>query len=308
MLGTRGLSVTGKKTLRFQPALYVMILPGLALTLIYHYGPLVGLTIAFQRYDFIYGLFDQEWVGLENFRYAFRFPNFWRVVWNTFYISSMKYVFGLLAPIVVAILLNEMRSVHFKRTSQTLIYLPHFISWVIVSGIFIDILSPSSGAVNAIIKSLGFRPVYFLGEPQLFPYVLVVTDVWKSFGFGSIIYLAALAGVDPNLYEAAEMDGARRLQKILHISVPGILPIVVLISILNLGNILNAGFEQVFNMYNPVVYSTGDIIDTLVYRVGIRDFQYDIATAIGLFRSGVSLVLVSVSYGLAYRYAGYRVF
>lgn len=295
-------------TLRIQPALYLMILPGLLITLIYHYGPLFGLSIAFQRYNFARGIFDQEWVGFENFAYVMRFPNFWRVVWNTLFISSMKYVAGMIVPIVAAILLNEMRSVRAKRIMQTAIYLPHFISWVIVSSLFVSILSPSSGAVNMIIKALGFEPIYFMGSPKLFPYVLVVTDVWKTFGFGTIIYLAALAGVNPNLYEAAEIDGARRLQKIWHISIPGILAIIVLITILNLGQILNAGFEQVFNMYNPAVYSTGDIIDTLVYRIGIQDFLYDLATAIGLFKSGVSLILVSVSYYIAYKRAGYRVF
>ncbi len=285
-----------------------MILPGVLVTLVYHYGPLFGLSIAFQHYDFARGILDQEWVGLQNFHYVFRFPNFWRVVWNTLFISSMKYVAGLITPVVVALLLNEMHRIGVKRVLQTFIYLPHFISWVIVSGIFLEILSPSSGIVNSAIKTLGFRPVYFLGEPQLFPYVLVVTDVWKTFGFGTIIYLAALTSVDPNLYEAAEIDGASRLQKTVHISIPGIASIVVLVSILNLGSILNAGFEQVFNMYNPAVYSTGDIIDTLVYRIGIRDFQYDLATAIGMFKSVVSVVLVSASYGIAYRYARYRIF
>jgi putative aldouronate transport system permease protein len=294
--------------LRIQRALYVMIIPGLVLTLIYHYGPLFGLAIAFQRYDFARSIFDQKWVGFANFTYMFHYPHFWRVVWNTLFISSMKYVLGLLAPIVVSILLNEMRHVGMKRVMQTSIYLPHFISWVLVSGIFIDVLSPGSGVVNHIIKAFGLKPVYFLGEPAIFPYVLVVTDIWKNFGFGTIIYLAALTSVDPNLYEAADIDGARRFQKIMHISIPGILPIVVLISILNLGHILNAGFEQVFNMYNPAVYSTGDIIDTLVFRLGIRDFQYDLATATGLFKSGVSLVLVSTSYYVAYRFAGYRIF
>jgi putative aldouronate transport system permease protein len=297
-----------RNAMRIQRALYIMLIPGFLVTLIYHYGPLFGLSIAFQKYDFARSIFRQEWVGLENFRYAFRYPGFWRVLWNTLYISGMKYVAGLTVPIVASILLNEMRNQRVKRMLQTSIYLPHFISWVIVSGLFIDILSPNHGAVNQIIQFFGFKPIYFLGEPKLFPFVLVVTDVWKSFGFGTIIYLAALAGIDPNLYEAAEMDGAKRLRKVWHISIPGIMPIIVLITILNLGQILNAGFEQVFNMYNPVVYSTGDIIDTLVYRMGIRDFQYDLATAVGLFKSGVSLVLVSVSYFVAYKFANYRIF
>ena len=276
--------------------------------LIYHYGPLFGLVIAFMHYDYSMSIFRQRWIGLENFIYVFRFPNFFRVVWNTFFISAMKYAAGLLVPIVVSILLNEVPRLGIKKKIQTAIYLPHFISWVIISGVFIDLLSPSTGVVNMVIKWLGMKPVYFLGEKALFPYVLVVTDVWKGFGFGTIIYLAALTNINPNLYEAAEIDGARRFQKIVRITIPGILPIVVLISILNLGHILNAGFEQVFNMYNPLVYETGDILDTLTYRMGIENIQYDLATAIGLFKSAISLVLVSVSYYAAYKFADYRIF
>ena len=298
----------GRTGIRVQPSLYLMVIPAFVLVLIYHYGPLFGLVIAFMHYDYSMSIFRQRWIGLENFIYVFRFPNFFRVVWNTFFISAMKYAAGLLVPIVVSILLNEVPRLGIKKKIQTAIYLPHFISWVIISGVFIDLLSPSTGVVNMVIKWLGMKPVYFLGEKALFPYVLVVTDVWKGFGFGTIIYLAALTNINPNLYEAAEIDGARRFQKIVRITIPGILPIVVLISILNLGHILNAGFEQVFNMYNPLVYETGDILDTLTYRMGIENIQYDLATAIGLFKSAISLVLVSVSYYAAYKFADYRIF
>jgi putative aldouronate transport system permease protein len=285
-----------------------MVLPAFILIGVYHYGPFFGLSIAFQHYEYAMPFFKQEWVGFDNFRYIFHFPGFFRVVWNTFFISSMKFIAGMIAPIFISILLNEVPKLKAKKAIQTSIYLPHFISWVIISGIFIDLLSPSTGAVNAIIKWFGLKPVYFLGEKRIFPYVLVVTDVWKGFGFGTIIYLAALTNINPNLYEAAEIDGARRHQKIWHITLPGIIHIVVLISILNLGHILNAGFDQVFNMYNPLVYETGDILDTLTYRMGILDIQYDLATAIGLFKSAVSLVMVSVSYYLAYKLADYRIF
>jgi putative aldouronate transport system permease protein len=297
-----------RKGLRVQWSLMLMLVPGFVLVLIYHYGPLVGLSIAFQRYDIAFGFFNQQWVGFDNFRYIFGYPGFWRVIWNTLFISVMKWWAGMLVPICVSVLLNEMIHQRPKRTIQTLIYLPHFISWIVISGVFIDLLSPSVGAINGIIKALGFEPVYFLGNKVLFPYVLVVTDVWKTFGFGTIIYLAALSGIDPNLYEAAQIDGARRFQKIRYITLPGIVHIMVLVAILNLGGILNAGFEQVFNMYNPLVYETGDIIDTLTYRIGIVEAQYDLATAIGLFKSSISLVMVSTSYYIAYRFAGYRIF
>lgn len=297
-----------RRGIRVQRSLYLMIAPAVLLTLVYHYGPLFGLVIAFQQFNIASPIFLQKWVGLANFDYLFHYPYFFRVVWNTFFIAGMKYVAGLLAPIIVALMINEVTALRPKRVIQTAVYLPHFISWVILSGLFVDLLSPRTGAVNALLGLLGIKPIYFLAEPTLFPFVMVATDVWKGFGFGTIIYLAALTSIDPNLYEAAEIDGARRFRKIVHISIPGIVHIVVVIAILNLGGILNAGFEQIFNLYNPMVYRTGDILDTLVYRMGIQDVQYDLATTIGLFKSLISLVLVSTSYYLAYRVAGYRIF
>ncbi len=293
---------------RVQPSLYLMILPAFLLVLVYHYGPVVGLSVAFQRYDYARSFFQQQWVGFANFVYVLRYPNFWGVVWNTLFISVMKLAANMIVPIVVSILINEMLHLRLQRTIQTALYLPHFISWVIVAGLFIDLLSPQTGAINRIITLLGGKAVYFMGEPQLFPYVMVVTDAWKNFGFGTIIYLAALSGISPSLYEAAAIDGANRFARIRHITLPGIVHIVVLVAILNLGNVLNAGFDQIFNMYNPLVYHTGDILETLTYRIGIEGFQYDLATAIGMFKSLVSLVLVSTSYAIAYKVAGYRIF
>lgn len=297
-----------KRFNRMDWSLYMMMLPALLVTLVYHYGPLGGLVIAFQEYDIARSLFQQRWVGLDNFRYLFIYPGFAGVLWNTIYISVMKIIGNFFMPIAVAILINEITQLHLKRNIQTLIYLPHFMSWVIISGIFIDLLSPSTGIVNKILIQMGADPIYFLGEPKVFPFVLVVTDVWKEFGFGTIIYMAALTSIDPSLYEAADIDGARRFQKIRYITIPGIMPIMVLVGTLSLGRVLNAGFDQVFNMANPLVYSTGEILDTLTYRIGIAGSQYDIATTIGLFRSLISLVLVSGSYFLAHRYANYRIF
>ncbi|MFE5320592.1 ABC transporter permease [Paenibacillus sp. NPDC056579] len=288
--------------------LHLMFLPGAILLLVYHYWPFVGFIIAFQDFIPAKGMFHSKWVGLDNFSYLLSLPNFYQVIWNTIYISVMKVIAGQLFPIVIAIMLNEVRIRFIKRSVQTLIYLPHFMSWVILGGIMIDVLSPTKGIVNQFLTMLGLEPVYFLGEPKLFPYVLVGSDLWKDFGFSTIVYLAALTSINPNLYEAAVMDGAGRWKQTWHITLPGMSPIIILMATLSLGQILNAGFEQVFNLYSPTVYETGDIIDTMVYRIGLVQAQYALATAVGLFKSVVSLVLISVSYYLAYRFANYRIF
>lgn len=289
--------------------LYLMLVPALVLVLVYSYGPLGGLVIAFERYDIAKGFFKSQWVGFDNFQYLFfGYREFGRVIWNTLYISIMKMAARFIMPIVVAILINEVSRLKFKRTVQTMVYLPHFISWVVIAGIMIDILSPTDGAVNNLLKSVGIEPIYFLGKPPLFPFVMVVSDVWKDFGFGTIIYMAALTSISPSLYEAAVIDGANRFQRIRYITIPGIVPIMVLLGTLSLGYLLNAGFEQIFNLYNTMVYSTGDILDTFNYRIGIQDAQYDMATAVGMFKSVISLVMVSTSYFLAYKFADYRIF
>jgi putative aldouronate transport system permease protein len=294
---------------RIEFSLYFMLIPALVLIIIYAYVPLFGLVIAFEKYDLAKGFFGSKWVGMGNFIYLFTgYRDFPGIIWNTVYISVMKILARFIAPIVVAILLNEVARIKFKRTVQTMIYLPYFISWVVIAGIMIDILHPSTGAVNLMLKAVGIKPIYFLGSPKLFPFVMVVSDVWKEFGFGTIIYMAALTSIDPTMYEAATIDGANRFQKIRHITIPGIVPIMVLIGTLSLGSVLNAGFDQIFNLYNPLVYSTGDILDTFIYRIGIQQNRYDMATAVGLLRSVVSLVLVSGSYYLAYKFAGYRIF
>jgi putative aldouronate transport system permease protein len=205
-------------------------------------------------------------------------------------------------------MLNEVRHRAVKRVSQTLIYLPNFLSWVILGGILVDVLSPENGIVNRLIGVFGVRPVYFLGNPKIFPFTLVVTDVWKEFGFATVVYLAALTSIDPTLYEAASIDGAGRWKQTRYITLTGMTPIIVLVATLSMGNVLNAGFDQVYNLYSPQVFSTGDIIDTFVYRIGLVQAQYGLATAVGLFKSAVSLALISVSYYLAYRFADYRIF
>lgn len=288
--------------------LHAMLLPSVVLVLVYQYGTLFGLIMAFQKYNLAKGILGSPFVGWRNFEYVLHFPDIGRVLFNTIFIASMKIVVGLIAPVSMALLLNEVRKVLFKRIFQTVVYLPHFLSWVILGGILIDIFSPSSGIVNQLLGLLGIKPIFFLGSNSWFPYVIVISDVWKEFGFGTIVYLAALAGINPNLYEAAEVDGAGRWRQTWSITLPGIAPIIVLMVTLSLGNVLNAGFDQIFNLYSPQVYETGDIIDTLVYRIGLLDAQYSLATAIGFMRSIVAFLMISVSYVLAYRLANYRIF
>lgn len=288
--------------------LYMMLAPTIVLVLVYAYTPMVGIVMAFQRVLPGKGIFASPWVGWDNFLFVLRMPNILQVLWNTIRIAGLKAVAGVVVPVTVALMLNNVTSQAFKRAVQTVIYLPHFLSWVILAGIFIDILSPSEGVVNHMLGLVGIRPIFFLGDDRIFPWTMVATDVWKSFGFGTIVYLAALTDIDPTLYEAAVMDGATRWQQTWHITLPGISGTIIMLSTLSLGNILNAGFDQIFNLYSPLVYRTGDIIDTLVYRIGIVNYQYGVATAVGLFKSVVSLVLIGIAYKLAAKWADYRIF
>ncbi|WP_372631918.1 ABC transporter permease [Cohnella sp.] len=288
--------------------LHLMLLPGVILVFIYSYLPLAGIAIGFQKFMPSKGLFGSKWTGLDNLHYMLNMPGIGQVVWNTFYISSLKILFGLLVPIVIALLLNEIAAHRIKKTFQTLIYLPHFLSWIILGGILVDILSPGHGIVNQILGLFGIKPIYFLGNNDWFPFTLVASDIWKEFGFNTIVYLAALTSINPALYEAAYIDGAGRWKQTWYVTLPGMLPIIVLLATLSLGNVLNAGFDQVFNLYSPAVYESGDIIDTLVYRTGLVDMQYGVATIVGVFKSAISLVLISFSYWAAYRFANYRIF
>ncbi|MDR1439498.1 MAG: ABC transporter permease subunit [Clostridiales bacterium] len=285
-----------------------MLLPCVAILIVYAYYPMVGLTIAFQQYNPTKGFFGSKFIGLENFRYLLSLPSTPSVIFNTVFISLMKIAAGLAVPIVFAILLDLIRQQFLKRAIQTIVYVPYFLSWVILGGILVDILSPSAGIVNDIVGLFGAEPVFFLANERMFPYLLVVTDVWKGAGYGTIIYLAAITSIDQALYEAAIMDGANRLKQMWHVTLPGMMPIIVLMATLSLGNILNAGFEQVLSLYSPVVYSTGDIIDTFIYRLGLSNNQYGIATAVGLFKSVISFAFIATGYKLAQKFAGYTVF
>ncbi|WP_240414140.1 ABC transporter permease [Paenibacillus periandrae] len=279
--------------------LYLMVLPGLLFLIIFKYVPMYGVVIAFKDYNLIQGVMNSKWVGLQYFRELFLFDEFPRVVRNTLYISLMKLIVGFPAPILLALLLNELRLVRFKRAVQTVTYLPHFISWVVIGGIAVDLLSPNSGIVNKALEVLGLQPVFFLSDERLFRWILVYSDVWKEAGWGAIIYLAALIGINEELFQAATVDGAGRLRQIWHVSLPGIRSTIIVLLLLRLGHVLDAGFEQVLVMYNPVVYDVADIIDTYVFRVGLGTMQFGLTTAAGLFKSVIGCVLLLLANYLA---------
>ncbi|MBP1988655.1 putative aldouronate transport system permease protein [Paenibacillus eucommiae] len=288
--------------------LHVMLIPSLIIVIIFSYVPMAGIWIAFEKFIPTKGIFGSPFVGLKNFKYLMDYPDIPRIIYNTIYIACLKIIGGLAVPITIAILLNELKKEMFKRTFQTLVYLPHFLSWVLLGGILIDILSPSTGIVNQLLQWMGIKPIFFLGNNFWFPYVLVISDIWKEFGFSTIVYLAALTSINPSQYEAAEIDGANRWKQTWHITLPGMTPIIVLMMTLSLARVLDAGFDQIFNLYSPQVYESGDIIDTFVYRMGLQQVQYGFATAVGLLKSVVSLGFVAASYYLAYRLANYRIF
>lgn len=272
--------------------LYVLLIPGLIFLAIFKYTPMYGLIIAFKEFNIYDGIASSPWVGFDNFQRLFTSSAFYDVLKNTIIISFYKLVFLFPLPIIVAILLNEIKNMAFKRSVQTIIYLPHFLSWVIVSGIFINVLSVNGGIVNNLIQFLGGKPIRFFMDNNYFRTVLVGTAGWKETGWSTIIYLAAITGIDPQLYEAATIDGANKFKQVIYITIPGISPTIVLLFIMRLGSILEAGTEQILVMYNPTVYKVSDVIGTYVYRVGLGQSDYSFTTAVGLFESIVAFTLI----------------
>jgi putative aldouronate transport system permease protein len=287
--------------------LYVMLVPALVILALFHYYPMYGLVIAFEDYNPGIGFSRSPWVGLDNFDFLLALPDFQQVFLNTLVIAVGKIVTVQIGAVTLALLLNEVRSLLFKRSIQTLVYLPHFLSWIVLGGILLDILTPQ-GIVNRPLVALGLPPIPFLGSNAWFQPTLIMTNLWQEAGWAAIIYLAALTGIDPGLHEAAAIDGAGRWQRIWHVNLPGIIGIIILIACLNLGNVLQAGFEQVLTLYNPLVYESGDILDTYVYRAGLISAQYSLAGAVGLVKSVLSFVLIVVAYWLANRFSNYRIF
>ncbi|MCR1841553.1 ABC transporter permease [Murimonas intestini] len=298
-----------KKMTSDQMMFHLMVWIPLLCIIIFNYIPMItGFSIAFKDYKPGLGIADSPWVGLKHFEKMFITDDTLRALRNTLIIAFMKIIGNLAVPITFALMLNEIRVKWFKKMTQTITYLPYFLSWIILAGILTNILRTDGGLVNRIIEAFGHEPVFFLGSNDTFRWTLTVSDVWKNFGYNTIVYLAALTNIDPALYEAAAIDGAGRWKQTLHITLPGISMFIVLMTILSIGNILNAGFDQVFNLYNVSVYESGDIIDTLVYRLGIQQQQYSFSTAVGLFKSVVSIILIAGSNKLADKFAGYRVF
>lgn len=295
------------RTLKKEYPLHIMLLPGVIVTLIYAYGPMAGLVMAFQQFEPLSGFFKSEFIGLDNFRYVFNLPDFTQVLWNTLIIAILKMVFSLIVPIILALLLNEVTKKWFAGFVQSAIFLPFFLSWTVLGGVVIELFS-LSGPVNGLISFLGLEPIMFMLDNSWFRGIVIGSDVWKGMGYNMIIMLAAITGINGTLYEAAEVDGAGRWKQMLHITLPGLKPMIVLLGVLGLGGILNAGFDQILIMYNPTVYEGADIIDTFVYRLGMFSQQFGPAAAVGLFKSVISFGLVSVTYYAAYKFNDYRIF
>lgn len=287
--------------------LHLMILPAVILVFIYKYIPMMGSIIAFQDFKLSKGIFGSKWVGWENFRYILNMPGFWPIIGNTLRIAIGKLLGNLIVPIIVALMLNEMLQLRLKRGIQTLLYIPNFLSWIILAGMFTDVLG-ASGIVNSILGKIGLGPIPFLTSDSYFPASMIVTDVWKNFGYGTIVYLSALSSIDPTLYETSTIDGANRWAQTIHVTLPGIRPTIVLMALLSMGSVLNAGFDQIYNMLNPMVHDSGEVIDTFVYTMSMSNGMYGPATALGLMNSFVSFLLVSAGYILADKLADYRIF
>lgn len=287
---------------------YLMMLPTLIYFLIFKYGPIWNAQIAFKDFKPLLGVWGSPWAGFKHFLTFIDSFYFEQLIGNTVFFSVAKLVLGIPMAVICAIALHETIFAKFRTIVQTIIYMPHFLSWVVMFGVLLMLLSPNAGLINDVIKKLGGEPIAFMTSPDWFRWVVILSDIWKETGWSTIIYLAALLSISPELYEAAAVDGASHLRRIWHISIPGILPVIVLVTLLRLGNILNAGFNQIFMLYSVPVYSVGDIIDTWVYRQGILQFQFSLATAVGLFKGVIGLILIMVSNEVAKRVAKQSLF
>lgn len=284
--------------------LQMMVIPGVIFIFIFNYIPMYGVLMAFQDYNIFEGMWNSEWVGFKHFKRFFSDPHFFEIMRNTLVLSTLKILIGFPAPIMLALMLNEVRNMAFKRTVQTITYLPHFLSWVIVAGFATSILATDNGSLNILFEKINLidDPISFLSIPKYFWAIIIGTNLWKSIGFASIVYIAAISGVDPQLYEAASLDGASRFKQMFLITIPTIMPIIVIFFILEIGNLLNAGFEDLLLLgSNPILRPVSEVIDTYVYRVGISNGLYSFATAIGLFKAVISVGLLTVANQIARR-------
>ncbi|MDY4611644.1 MAG: ABC transporter permease subunit [Sphaerochaetaceae bacterium] len=298
-------TVKTKNTAKKFGMLYLMLVPAFIYYLVFHYGPMYGLVIAFQDYYPLKGVTGSAFVGLKHFKALLSNPFFFSVFRNTLIISLYKLLICFPAPIVLCLALNEIKRPKFKKVTQSISYLPHFISWVVISGVFIEFLSPSRGPINILRQQLGLDSIFFIADAKYFRGVLVLTDLWKSVGWGSIVYLSAITSIDPSLYEAAEIDGAGRIKQIIHVTLPSLIPIFTVMFIMESGKILNDSFQQVYNFLTPTTYGVGDVISTFVYRMGIMNMQYSFTTAVDLFKNTVSMVLVLLTNYVARKTSDY---
>lgn len=291
--------------LRRDLLLYLMVLPVVIWYSTFVYKPMTGLVVAFQDYSIFRGISGSEWVGFQHFRDFFNGPFFFRTFKNTILINFYKLIFDFPTPIILALLLNEVRKMWFKRTIQTLTYLPYFVSTVVIAGIVTNFLAPSNGLINIVLDMLGFDKIYFLTRPEFFRPIYIFTfDIWKDIGFSAILYIATLSSINPELYEAAEMDGASRWRKMWHVSLPGLLPIIIIVVLLRISNFIEVGHEAIILLYQPITYETADVLSTYAYRTGISNGRYDLATAVGLFTNSVGLVLVIIFNKISNKVAG----
>jgi len=292
---------------KFLKHYYIMLIPAVIWLVLFNIVPMFGIVMAFEDFNPSLGMWKSPFIKLENFKYMFQMSDIKQIMSNTIIIAVGKIIANLIVPLVFAILLNELCVQKLYRPIQTIVYLPYFLSWVILAKIVLNIFG-YVGPINSVINFFGGESVNFFGTASMFRPLVIGTDIWKNFGYNAIIYLATMLGIPPELYEAAAVDGAGRFKRIWHITLPGIKMTVALLAILSLGNVLNAGFDQIFNLYNPLVYSTGDVLDTWVYRAGLINLQFSLATAVGLLKSVVSLVLITLGYWLADKFAGYKLF
>ena len=283
--------------------LYLLFLPVLVWYILFRYVPMYGIIIAFKNYNVFTGINDSPWVGFLFFQQFFDSMFFWRLIRNTFLISLYGLIFGFPAPIFLALLFNELKNGAFKRVTQTISYLPHFISTVIIVSMFVEFLSPSRGLINNIITQFGGESVYFLGDPKYFRPIFTIMNIWRGIGWGTIIYLASLTGINPELYEAAVIDGCNRFKQTLHVTLPGIASTIIIMLIFRIGDILSVGSESIILMYNPVIYETADVISTFVYRRGLVEAQYSFGAAVGLFEAVIGLVFIIFANKMAKRYS-----
>jgi putative aldouronate transport system permease protein len=286
------LKIEKQKKIKQKTLLYIFLLFPMVSVFIFHYLPIYGIIIAFKDYKYFLGYLGSPWNNFRHFKVLFTSVYFLRVFKNTLIISSLRIIFSFPAPILFALLLNEIVSLRFKKVAQTISYLPHFLSWVVLAGIIIEILSPQRGLIGWIYNLFGKQAPLLLTDKNAFVPLLIITGIWKEVGWSAVIYLASLSSIDPGLYESASIDGANRLQKAFYITLPSLIPVMIILFILSLGRIMNAGFDQVFNLYNPVVYKVADIIDTYVYRMGILEMKYDFTTAVGLFKNVIGVFLI----------------